>query len=145
MGREWPTREQWAADAEKAVRTACYPSQRVSSKVADWADEAERAQLAHVAGNARLGMSRVASMLREGREFLELSDVDTEMSRVHTWIRQWEAIQNRATAAAEVAVEAAIATQVAYRQTDEAWAKELRRREEIDEYFAGNVFKEGAR
>lgn len=128
--REWPTREQWQDDAEKSVRQACYPHQRVSDQVADWADTDEREQLAHVARQARLGASRVARLLE--RDGVRLADVERELTDVHRLLRFWKPVQERAAAAANQAVEDAVAAEVERRQTDEAWERQLRWRDQVD-------------
>ncbi|UBU11616.1 hypothetical protein [Nonomuraea gerenzanensis] len=42
--RTWPTREEWAAGAEDAVRTQCYPWQRVPESVEHYLTPAEVAE-----------------------------------------------------------------------------------------------------
>lgn len=42
MKKPWPSREEWAAQAEYAVRTACYPRERVSPDPASWLTAEER-------------------------------------------------------------------------------------------------------
>ncbi|QBI56857.1 hypothetical protein [Streptomonospora litoralis] len=41
----WPSRQQWAADAERFVRTLCHPTERVPSDPAHWLTGAELTEL----------------------------------------------------------------------------------------------------
>jgi hypothetical protein len=128
--REWPSREQWQADAEKSVRQACYPRERVSDQVANWADTDERAQLAHVARQARLGAGRVARLIEQ--DGTRLDDIQRELYDVHRLLRFWEPVQERAGVAADQAVEEAVAAEIERRKTDEAWERQLRWRDQVD-------------
>jgi hypothetical protein len=41
---EWPTREEWMADAERHVRQACYPSERIPNEIEHYLSAAELAE-----------------------------------------------------------------------------------------------------
>lgn len=45
MSRDWPSREEWAARAEHAVRTACYPMERVPEGAENYLSEDEVAEM----------------------------------------------------------------------------------------------------
>lgn len=123
-------REQWQADAERFVRHACYPHERVSDQVSVYTEDAERAQLAHIARAARLGAGRVARLLE--KDGVRVADIERELTDVHRLLRFWKPVQERAADAAEAAVTAAIDAEVERRRTDGAWEQELRRRAMIN-------------
>ncbi|MEV7770522.1 hypothetical protein [Kitasatospora sp. NPDC086791] len=66
--RFWPTREEWAANAEHYVRTACAPKERVSNRPADWLATDElaeaRALIPAILKAARAGLNREVASLR---------------------------------------------------------------------------------
>ncbi|MUL39711.1 hypothetical protein FZ103_00700 [Streptomonospora sp. PA3] len=45
MARAWPSREQWAAQAEHHVRTVCFAHERVSDDPANWLTPDEQTEL----------------------------------------------------------------------------------------------------
>jgi hypothetical protein len=74
--RTWPTREEWTAQAEYSVRTACLPNERVSTNPADWltADELDQARtlIPVIVKAARAGLNRAVKAART-----ELGDIPT--------------------------------------------------------------------
>ncbi|MFC5996916.1 hypothetical protein ACFQE5_22150 [Pseudonocardia hispaniensis] len=130
--RRWPTREQWAANAEKAVRHACYPHQRVPEDLHTWADQDDRDLLARRAVEARRACNRIARTLAGDTTRVQLADIDREMTAIQMLVRLWDGVLAQRETATTQAVEDAVAREVARRQTDEAWERELRRRADID-------------
>jgi hypothetical protein len=61
-----------------------------------------------------------------------LADVELELTDIRLLLRFWGPVAQRAAAAADEAVETAVAAEIESRTTDEAWAKELQRRAAID-------------
>lgn len=191
-GSPWPTREQWAAAAEHAVRTACYAIERVPEGAEHYltGDEfAERDRL-YVALSTAVRRPLTAEIKRLS-SLLPSPPPDHPLVR-NSWYRNllpqqqaiWQQIGALRTArldigrrakgqpyglmhysvlspevgpfvadaegldrlaaleakylrlrkqAAQEALDAAIAAAVAERNSDEGWAKELRRRARIDD------------
>jgi hypothetical protein len=123
---DWPSREQWAADAERSVRQSCYAIQRVSGSLSSWADDDERAQLVHIARNARLGSSRIVRVLERPSDVC-LDDISHHLGELHRLIRAWDSVLARAREAAQKSEDEAVALQVEYRRTEVAWSAELSR------------------
>lgn len=133
----WPSREEWIADAERSVRHSCYPSERVSERLDAWTDAAQREQLGHLARGARLAAGRAARAIE--KPHATLADVSSELHRIEALLRVWRQVEARAASAAEEALAVAIAQRIAYRQTDEAWQREVERRAEIDRLQHGET------
>lgn len=197
MTRMWPSREEWAADAARWARTACYPLERVpeeaehyltSDEVAemwrlhmavsaaarpvltaeidrlnatlpqpvptrvadriDWCDRATPEQMAahqrmSTLKHIRRDVGRVASGRTDplaGRwnpfDFTVLAKQSAGLlSGLDGWSRlaeldtKWETSRQEA---ADQALAEAVACEVAKRNSDEGWAKELKRRARID-------------
>jgi hypothetical protein len=51
--RSWPSREEWAANAENHIRTLCLPAERVSSRPADWLADEEMTRMTDLAVSVR--------------------------------------------------------------------------------------------
>jgi hypothetical protein len=156
----WPTRTEWAAKAEHAVRTSCYHSQWVSSEPRTWLTEAQLVELRTLtiaivkatrtaltrAGQAEKRVSLNAYGRGVANSYASVDQLGTDAARVMSIARQVDAapelvaqldalITAMVTArdtAADAELNAAIARAINTRNTDEGWAKELERRARID-------------
>lgn len=181
MSRMWPSRAEWAAFAEHAVRTACYPLERVPEGAEHYLtpeEYAERERLfvevstaarpiltreinrlaalpldvstgsrLSVLRNARLHIGRRARGEPEPRRGSALSAPDptvlsTEVADLLRDLPGWDRLHQLETRyeharqeAADQAVRDAVAREIARRNSDEGWAKELERRARIDGSF----------
>jgi hypothetical protein len=121
------TRQQWQEAAEYDVRTACFPSERVSSCLADWLTGDDRENLAYHAKRARAELFQI--MKNPG----DITVNDWQNIRMAARILA-EAVATCETAGLD-AQQAAIEKETARRQTDEAWERELAERERIRNYL----------
>jgi hypothetical protein len=138
-GHQWPSREEWQADAEHAERTRCFPSERVSSRLGDYASDEERAGLADRAKRARSALYQIAKAAQDPD-----STVDGSEWRHVRWVmRQLDELEDRHGRAAEEATEKAVAEEISRRDTDTAWQKELARRAAIEHYLADPLARFG--
>jgi len=165
------TREEWAANAERSVRLACYSRERIPAghAVYTWTQEAEElgrelaaktrtvltARLGDATGqravdirSRRLNLGRyakagewgeVAATIRRALNH-ELADVDTatlayDLACLEKLVRERTAAIY---ALAEELTKQAIEAEIARRATDEAWQRELKRRDEIKAYLNGS-------
>jgi hypothetical protein len=152
----WPSREEWVAEAEHFTRTQCHTWQRVSDEPSDWLTTAEldeaRSLTTAIIKAARTALTRVgrgaerADLNAYGREAAQ-DDADVS-ALTYSWThivriaRSVDAapdeIQRLATLselmigsrdkAAQAAEDKAVAEAIARRNSDAGWAKELERR-----------------
>lgn len=156
----WPSREQWAADAEHSARTQCYTWQRVSAEPTAWITDAELAEARQLAvavvKAARTGLTRAGrgderpTLNSYGRDaaidWTEVNDLSYNWGHITSIARSVNAAPEQAArlaelcgqmtrcrdAAARDAVEKAVAEAVATRNSEAGWAKELERRARIE-------------
>jgi hypothetical protein len=206
MIRSWRSRQEWAAEAEHAVRTACYPLERVPEGVEHYLSEDEVAEMDRL--YVELSKSVRAPLTAEIKRLQGLLPSPPPAKPVERadWYdnlddeqqRAWQRLQNLRTARLEIgrrangqtynlvgwmrtdlnysvlssvvasfvpdqealdrlagleakytklrqraandALDAAIAREIAKRNSDEGWAKELERRAQID---GGHVLTPG--
>jgi len=155
----FPDRETWAAAAEHYVRTACYPSERVSSQPADWLpggelDEARALAVAVVkatrtaltrAGRAKeraglnaSGRDAAAPRATVGDLRVAWRDIIHSARSVQAAPEETGRLDDLARkmtaardAAAEEALRIAIDREVARRNSDDGWAQEQGRRARV--------------
>ncbi|WP_149563839.1 hypothetical protein [Streptomyces cacaoi] len=162
MSREinWPTREEWQAQAEQAERTSCFSHQRVSSDPASWltADEMSegRKLAAKVVRATRLALGKAGRVneryslndynRRALGEDASVNDVAGGWWHIARIARSVEVMPDAADklttlaekmrqerdAAGEAAQKEAVAEAIARRATDAEWEKELQRRARIE-------------
>lgn len=135
--RPWPTRDEWAAEAERFARTICLPRERVGEQLSDWATPEQREALREAAREARSALHRVMKLA--DYEYALVGELAYEANRV-SWVQQaiGEIVRAHGNAATE-ATERAVADQIAFRNSEEGWQHELERRRDLDERGAGVV------
>lgn len=192
----WPTRDEWAAQAEYSVRTSCYLHERVSPNPLHWITAEELAEtrtlIAEILPIARRGLNRaIRPLLAEFADqpksggfydwydtltperfarFEEYQSLRSHRTHLNASAREsahdWNDVQHLAVlwsrirsaadkvgaapelvqrlgeisakmvaardAAAEADLANSVAKRIAERNSDAGWAKELKRRAEID-------------
>jgi hypothetical protein len=124
------SREAWMANAEYAVRTACYPRQRVSDRAADYLDDPH--EMAMILREIRTEMTRAIRALEAGTAgAFEIERLGRNLRDCGKWLAEAEQRRNEA---ADRAVEEAVAAERVRRSTDEAWNAELKRRADLERY-----------
>lgn len=181
MTRMWPSREEWAAKAEHAVRTACYPLERVPegaehyltpeeyaererlfvevskaarpiltkmiNRLAALPPDVETGPRLSVLRTARLHIGRRARGKPEPSRGFALQSLEPTVLSSHVAAMLWDLpgwdrlhdleakYEQARRKAADQAVQDAVAREIARRNSDEGWAKELERRARIDGSF----------
>lgn len=152
----WPSREEWAANAEHHARTQCYTWQHVSAEPTDWLTPTEldeaRALTVAVVKATRTALTRAGrgnerpDLNAHSREAAQdWNDVNTltfcwgQIARIARSVEaapekverlaalSTQMIDNR-DKAAQAAEDKAVADAIASRNSDAGWAKELERR-----------------
>lgn len=159
------TRSEWAADAEHAVRTACYTTQRVTSDPAVWLTGTELAEARDLAAKVvratRTALTKAGRanerphLNAHGREaastYADTGDLACAWARILQIAATVQAAPEQAArlaalaarmtgardTAAETALQDAIGREVARRNSDEGWTQEQVRRARI--YAGPNV------
>jgi hypothetical protein len=153
------TREQWIAAAEQYVRTSCYTSQRVTANPNAWLSDAEldeaRTLVAAIVRKTRTALSKAGranariNLNAHGRDaagpYADITALSIAWGHIATYANSVQAapeetarleslhcqMVNARDAAAEEALQAAIACEVAKRNEPGAWERELERRASI--------------
>jgi hypothetical protein len=132
--KPWPTREQWAADAEDYAQRWFYENDHsVSTAAVDYLERDDIKTLVYMLKECRLHMSRLLRALEDGKADLgDTGHLDRPMEYLTKVFKEaWERWEHARKAAEDAAVKA----EVQRRNTDEAWAKELKRRESVEQYL----------
>ncbi|MFJ1757575.1 hypothetical protein [Kitasatospora sp. NPDC088134] len=158
---DWPTREQWQADAAHAERTRCHAVDRVPADPADWLPPAELAEARRLAATvvrqarkaltdagsaahrpilnqhgreAANGDATVSELTCAWRSILRIAEEQGQLSTPET-ARLHQVYEELTTSyydGAKAAEDQAIRRAVEYRATDEAWQEELARRARVE-------------
>ena len=135
------TREEWTADAERCARIIFYESndsrvKNVSKEIADYCDPPDyKPTLIYRLKEIRLEITRMLKALETGKA--DMNDVCGLLWHMQQRYVTWaQAAEDRRQVADKAAEEAYVQKEIARRQTDEAWDKELEGRAHIKRWLA---------